>query len=66
MRRDDESYCRGRAIEERIAAQNATSGAARKVHDQLATMYRFRAAMLSHSPSEWSGFLQDEEIAETV
>jgi hypothetical protein len=66
MRRDDESYYRGRAIEERTAAQNATSGAARKVHDQLATMYRFRAAMLSYSPSEWSGFLQDEEIAETV
>jgi hypothetical protein len=66
MRRDDESYYRGRAIEERIAAQNATSGAARKVHDKLATMYRFRAAMRSHSPSEWSGFLQDEEIAETV
>ena len=66
MRRDDESYYRGRAIDEQLAAQNATSGAARKVHDQLATMYRFRVAMLSHSPSEWSGSLPGERLAETV
>ena len=66
MRRDDESYYRGRATEEQIAAQNATSRAAREVHDQLAAMYRFRVAMLSRSPSEWSGSLQDEQLEEAL
>lgn len=66
MRRDDESYYRGPATEEQIAAQNASSRAAREVHDQLAAMYRFRIAMLSRSPSEWSGSLQDEELEVTL
>ena len=47
MRTDDESYYRARALEEQVAARNATSEVARQCHDQLATMYRFRVAMLS-------------------
>ena len=66
MRRDDESYYRGRAIEEQITAQNATSQAAREVHDQLAAMYHFRVAMLSRSRPEYSECLQDEQLEETL
>lgn len=49
MPTDDESYYRGRAVQEQVAARNATSEAARQRHDQLATMYRFRVARLSRS-----------------
>lgn len=66
MRTDDESYYRARAIQEQIAAQSAASEAARERHDQLAMMYRFRAAMLSGGPSEWAGALREEDRAETV
>jgi hypothetical protein len=66
MRRNDESYYRGRAIQEQIAAQNATSGAAREVHDQLAAMYRFRVAMLSRGSTKCSESVRDELLPETV
>ena len=54
MRLDDESYYRARALQEKVAAQNATSEVARERHDQLATMYRFRVAMTSSNPAQWS------------
>ena len=47
MRTDDESYYRARALQEQIAAQDATRPPVREIHDQLAAMYRFRVAMLS-------------------
>lgn len=50
MREDDASYYRRRALEEQIAGQKATSGPAQHCHEQLAAMYRFRAAMLSKPP----------------
>jgi hypothetical protein len=46
VRPDDADYFRARAIQEQIAAQKATCEAARKRHDELAAMYRFRALML--------------------
>ena len=49
MRDDDISYFRRRALQEQVAAQRASCEAARLRHDELATMYRFRAAMCSNS-----------------
>ena len=43
---DDASYFRNRAVQEQVAAQRATSDAARRCHDELAAAYRFRAATL--------------------
>lgn len=64
MREDDASYYRRRALQEQLAAQNATSEAARDRHDELATMYRFRAAMLTSQPDCWTDALQQHaEIA---
>ena len=53
MREEDVSYFRRRALEEQIAAQRASSEAARHCHDELAAMYRFRAAMLTKAPQSW-------------
>jgi hypothetical protein len=47
---DNASYFRARALQEQVAAQKATCGAARQRHDELAIMYRFRAIMLSGEP----------------
>lgn len=60
MREDDANYCRRRALQEQVAAQNATSEAARERHDELATMYRFRAAMLTRHPRSWADALQQQ------
>lgn len=54
MREDDFSYFKRRAIQEQIVAQKATCEAARQRHDELAAMYRFRAAMLTKTPSRWA------------
>lgn len=51
MHEDDASYFRRRALQEQVAAQQATCEAARLRHDELALMYRFRAAM-SFDPRE--------------
>ena len=51
MPEDDISYFRRRAIEERIAARRAECAEARFVHDELASMYRFRAVLLEESPN---------------
>lgn len=64
MRTDDEHYYRKRALEEQIAAQKATSDAVRHRHDQLAVMYRFRAAMISKGPEDWATALGHEHSAE--
>ena len=50
MPKDDASYYRRRALEEQIAGQKAACDTARHCHEQLAAMYRFRAAMLSKAP----------------
>jgi len=47
MREDDSRYFRARALQEQIAAQKATTAAARRSHDQMAAMYRFKACMLA-------------------
>lgn len=47
VREDDASYYRRRALQEQVAAQNATCEAVRDRHNQLAEMYRLRALMLS-------------------
>ena len=49
----DAQYFRTRAVQEQVAAGRATSEAARKVHDDLAMLYRFRAAMLSTRLASW-------------
>lgn len=53
MHEGDVSYWGRRAIEEQVAAQKATCEAARGRHEELATMYQFRAAMLSTRPECW-------------
>lgn len=63
MRTDDESYYRTRALQEQIAAQDATSPPVREIHDQLAAMYRFRIAMLSPGPGEWQAAPQAKPLA---
>lgn len=50
MRRDDAVYYSRRALQEQLAALNASCAAARQRHDELATMYRFRAAILATDP----------------
>lgn len=45
VRADDAGYYRARALQEQVAAQKANCEAARKSHDQLAMMFRFRALM---------------------
>ena len=50
MREDDAGYFGRRALQEQIAAQRAICEAARRRHDELAMMYRFRAAMLTKRP----------------
>ena len=61
----DADYYRRRAMQEQIAAQKATCAAARERHDQLATMYRFRALMGSDEPASASEPV-DEKVLETV
>lgn len=65
MRTDDDSYYRARALQEQVAARNATSGVARERHDQLAAMYRFRAAMVSTGPAQWNECLRQECLEES-
>ncbi|HEU5068177.1 MAG TPA: hypothetical protein VFT61_08335 [Sphingomicrobium sp.] len=67
MDQDEEAYCRTRAIQEQVAAQSATCEAARQRHEELAAMYRFRAAMLTTHPGSWSEYLTSAEaIAEPI
>ena len=47
---DDASYHRQRALEEQAMAERATCDAARECHEELAAMYRLRAAMVSTHP----------------
>lgn len=58
MPKDDASYYRRRALEEQIAGQKAACDTARHCHEQLAAMYRFRAAMLSKAPGYSPSALQ--------
>ena len=60
MTEDDATYFRRRALQEQIATQVATSKVARDRHDELATMYRFRAAMLTTHPHCWAEALQEQ------
>lgn len=54
--RDDGEYFRVRALQEQAAAQKATSPSARKSHDELASIYRFKAWMLSDPlRGPWNG-----------
>jgi hypothetical protein len=64
MRKDDAAYYRSRALQEQIAAQRASCGVARDRHDELATMYRFRAAMLSSGPESWADVDASDPIVE--
>ncbi|HEY6048967.1 MAG TPA: hypothetical protein VIV07_07975 [Sphingomicrobium sp.] len=52
-------YFRRRALQEQLAAQTATCKVARDRHDELAAMYRFRAAMLRPHPRSWAEALQE-------
>ena len=60
MREEDAIYFGRRAVEEQAAAQRAGSDQARLRHDELAMMYRFRAAMLSQRPDCWADALERE------
>jgi len=66
MERDDAEYYRKRAIQEQVAAQNANGQAARERHEELATMYRFRAAMLTTHPSCCAEYLTTEDARELI
>lgn len=63
---DDLEYFRTRAIEEQVAASNARCPEARKRHDELAMMYRFKLAMLSSGPDTWTENLLDKRQPETA
>lgn len=60
MAEDDATYYWRRSLEEQLAAQKATCQAARERHDELATMYRFKAFMVTKHPYCWSDDLQQE------
>lgn len=60
MREDDSAYFDRRALQEQVAAQKAACEAARRRHDELAIMYRFRAAMLAKAPPAWANNVQLE------
>lgn len=62
----DIEYFRARALEEQVAAGRARSPEARKCHDELAMMYRFKAAMLSSGPDSWADSLVEEPQHETT
>ena len=62
----DVEYFRARALEEQLAAGTARSPEARKCHDALAMMYRFKAAMLSTGPESWADSLVDDRQPETL
>ena len=62
--RKDEAYYRRRALQEQVAAQKASCAAARDGHAELATMYRFRAAMLSTGPESWADAYWSDAIVE--
>jgi len=64
MDRNDAIYFRERAVQEQVAAQNATCEGARLRHEELTTMYRFRAAMLTTHPSSWAEYLATEDVRE--
>lgn len=50
MRSDEAEYWSRRAFQEQLAAQNAPCAVAHQRHDELARMYRFRAANLTTDP----------------
>lgn len=50
----DSHYYLARSIQEQVAAERAASEDARNAHDELAMLYRFKAAMLSSGPDCWS------------
>ena len=60
MVEDDATYFGRRALQEQLAAQNAACKVARDRHDELATMYRFRAAMLTTHPRCWTDALRQQ------
>lgn len=62
MQTDDASYYWRRANEEQIAAQRATCPVARDRHHELATMYRFRSAMLTKKPLSWPEALEHKVV----
>lgn len=64
MRTDDLNYFRARAVQEQVAAQKADCEQARKRHEELAAMYRFRAAMLSSPVTDWCGALTGDQPLE--
>lgn len=50
MRHDDSAYYRQRAFQEEQAARDATCAAARERHQELASLYGFRASLLATLP----------------
>ena len=58
---DNVEYFRARALQEQVAAAKAKSPEARRRHDKLAMMYRFKVAMLSTGPHAWT----DAVVGET-
>ncbi len=63
---EEVEYYRRRALEEQVAAAKTRCEEARKAHDELAMLYRFKAVMLSSKPDSWADCLNDEDQAETV
>ena len=60
--RDDAEYFRARALQERVAAARTRTAKAIQCHDELAMMYRFRAAMLSTGPDTWADSLDQRQF----
>lgn len=66
MQKDDMSYFRSRAAQERIAARASPNASAREVHDQRADMYSFRVAILAGNVGMRARTRNDERHAEPV
>jgi hypothetical protein len=66
MRENDSLYFHRRSVDEQVAAQRATCLEARHRHEELAAMYRFRAAMLTAAPPSWADVKQPEMPAEAA
>jgi hypothetical protein len=66
VRSEDVEYFRRRALQEQLAAGRASCDAARHRHDELAMLYRFKAAMLSTGPYSWADALREPAVPETA
>jgi hypothetical protein len=62
--KDDAVYYGRRALQEQVSARRASCAAARDRHDELASMYRFRVAILSTRSKHWADVCRSDASVE--